>query len=202
MRRTVFALLALSLPCAMPAHAQDSEIDRLREALRSTTIQARQLEDQRTALQAKVAQLEKDNAGLKEQVAAAKAKVKQVEKDYRDAVKEFNARLEERNQVLEKWKEAYGEAATVARTKDAERAKFEAESNAFKASTKACTDKNQQLVKVGRELLSEYENVTLGDVLLSRDPVTGIKRTQIKTLLEDYDDKIDTQRVPDQGAQH
>jgi len=44
-------------------------------------------------------------------------------------------------QTLEKWKEAYTEAATVARTKDAERAKFEAEANSFKASNKTCTDK-------------------------------------------------------------
>lgn len=179
----------------------DSEVDRLREALRSTTMQVRALEDQRTSLQAKTAQLERDNAALKSQVDAAKAEVKQVKKDYREAVKEFNARLEERNQTLEKWKEAYAEAATVARTKDAERARLEVESNNWKASTAACTDKNKQLVKVGRELLAEYESVTLGDALLVREPFTGIKRTQVKGVLEDYDEKIDTQRVLDHRAQ-
>ncbi len=93
------------------------------------------------------------------------------------------------------------EAATVARTKDAERAKFEGESNTYKASTKACTEKNKQLVKVGRDLLVQYEGVTLGDALLAREPVTGIKRARVKSLLEDYDEKIETQKVQAQKAQ-
>jgi chromosome segregation ATPase len=199
--RLIIAVALSIVSLAGQALAQDSEIDRLREALRSATLQSRSLEDQRTALQAKVSALDKDNTALKAQVATLKAKVKQVEKDYRQAVTEFNERLEERNKTLQQWKEAYGEAANVARTKDAERAKFEAEANGFKASTTACTEKNQQLVKVGRELLAEYEGVTLGDVLLARDPVTGIKKSQIKTLLEDYDEKIDTQTVGDRNDQ-
>lgn len=198
--RIIIAIASL-LVVGLPAAGADSELDRLREALRSATMQSRALEDQRTALQAKVTQVERDNAALKAQVDTAKAKVRQVEKDYRVAVTEFNERLEERNQTLEKWKEAYTEAATVARTKDAERAKFEAESNTYKASTKTCTEKNQQLVKIGRELLVHYEGVTLGDALLAMEPVTGIKRASVKTLLEDYDEKIETQKVQTQKAQ-
>ena len=108
---------------------------------------------------------------------------------------EFNDRLEERNQTLEKWKEAYTEAATVARTKETERATLEGETNSLKQSNKLCTTKNQQLVKVGRELLVHYEGVTLGDALLAREPVTGIRRAQIKTLLEDYSEQILEQKA-------
>lgn len=187
----IASLCAVALP-AVNAYA-DSELDRLRDALRNSTGQMRALEDQRTALQGKLAQSEKDNTALKGQVDAAKARARQAEKDYRQAVTEFNERLEERNQTLEKWKEAYGEAATVARTKDAERAKFEAESNTFKASTKACTAKNQELVKVGRDLLVKYEDVTLGDALLTREPLTGIRRTQVQSVLEEFDEKISDQ---------
>ena len=50
---------------------------------------------------------------------------------------DFNDRLTERDESLEKWKSAYEEAANVARAKDAERAKFEGEATAFKVSTKA-----------------------------------------------------------------
>lgn len=192
---TLFASLAAVALAAADTHAQDSEIDRLREALRTATSQTRALEDQRNALQTKVTQVERDNAALKSQVDTAKAKVRQVEKDYKVAVTEFNERLEERNQTLEKWKEAYTEAATVARTKDAERAKFEAEANAFKASNKTCSDKNRELVKVNRDLLAEYESITLGDALLAREPITGIRRTQYQNKLQDYDEKIKGQKV-------
>ncbi len=90
----------------------------------------------------------------------------------------------------------------MARSKEAERAKLETESNAYKASNQVCTEKNRELVKVGRSLIGEYKGVTLGDVLLARDPVTGLKRAQIENLIEDYQEKIDTQGVQDQGAQH
>lgn len=196
--RKLFAILAvLSVVAVSATHAQaQSETDRLREALRTATTQARALEDQRTALQAKITQVEHDNAALKAQRDAAKAEVRQVKKDYREAVTQFNERLEERNQTLEKWKEAYAEAATVARTKDAERAQFEAEANATKVSLKACTAKNQQLVKVGRELLHHYETVTLGDALLAQEPLIGIRRTQVQNLLQDYAERVQTETVP------
>jgi chromosome segregation ATPase len=172
-----------------------SETDRLREALRTSAAQTRALEDQRTAMQAQLTQTQRERDDLKSEVEAAKAKVKQTEKDYRQAVREFNDRLEERNQTLEKWKEAYAEAATVAQTKDAERAKFEAEAAAFKASTNACTAKNQELVKVGRELLTRYEGVTFGDKVLAREPLTGLERVQVQNLLQTYGDKILNQVV-------
>ena len=191
--RVVVALCATVLMGAS-AHAQ-SETDRLRDALRAATAQTRSLEDQRAALQAKVAAAEREAAALKSQIDAAKAEVRQIEKQHRDAVEEFNQRLTARDETLEKWKAAYEEAATVARTKDAERAKFESEARAFKASTKSCSAKNAQLVKVGRELLHRYEGVSFGDMVIASEPLTGMRRVEIQNLLQDYGDKILDQKV-------
>lgn len=187
-------LLASAWLSAAPALAQ-SETDRLREALRSATAQTRSLEDQRTAMQAQIAEVTRARDALKAEVATAKAQAKKAESDYRTAVREFNDRLEERNQALEKWKDAYTEAAGVARTKDAERAKFESESKLYKASTRACTLKNQELVKAGREILQHYEGVTFGDQILAQEPWIGIRRVQIQNLLQDYGDRILNQKV-------
>jgi chromosome segregation ATPase len=176
------------------AHA-DTETDRLREALRSATAQTRQLEDQRTALQAKVAAADREIAAAKAQADAAKAEVRQVEKQHREAVDEFNQRLEERNQTLEKWKTAYEEAATVARSKDAERAKFESEAAAFKASTKSCQAKNTQLISAGREILKRYRSLTLGDALVASEPLTGLGRVGVQNFLQDSTDKLLDQKV-------
>jgi len=187
-------LLASAWLSAAPALAQ-SETDRLREALRSATAQTRSLEDQRTAMQAQIAEVTRARDALKAEVATAKAQAKKAEADYRAAVREFNDRLEERNQALEKWKDAYTEAAGVARTKDAERAKFESESKLYKASTRACTLKNQELVKAGREILQHYEGVTFGDQILAQEPWIGIRRVQIQNLLQDYGDRILNQKV-------
>jgi chromosome segregation ATPase len=196
--RTRFSLVLAAIATLVSSSAfADTETDRLREALRNAITQTRALEDQRTALQAKIAAAERERDAAKKQIEAAKAQVKQLEKEHREAVDEFNQRLAERDETLEKWKAAYEEAATVARTKDAERAKFEGEASSYKASTKSAQDKNAQLVKAGRELLHRYKEVTIGDTLVAREPVLGLRRVQIQNELQDTNDKfLDQKAVP------
>ena len=173
----------------------DTEHDRLREALRSATAQTRQLEDQRTASQAKLAESEKEKAAFKAQIDAAKAESKRLEKQNREAVDEFNQRLTERDETLEKWKSAYEEAATVARTKDAERAKFEGEATAYKASTKSCLAKNAQLIKDGSEILKRYRGLTIGDALTTSEPLIGVGRVNAQNFLQESTDKLLDQKA-------
>ncbi|MDO7224631.1 hypothetical protein Q5N78_19230, partial [Acinetobacter baumannii] len=71
---------------------------------------------------------------------------------------------------------AYEEAATVARTKDAERAKFEGEATAYKASTKSCIAKNTLLVKAGKEMVQRYKDLTIGEIVVSREPMIQQRR--------------------------
>jgi hypothetical protein len=173
----------------------DAETDRLREALRSATMQTRQLEDQRAASQAKLADAEKEKAALKAQIDAAKAEARRLEKQHREAVDEFNQRLTERDETLDKWKTAYEEAANVARAKDAERAKFESEATAYKASTKSCQAKNVQLISEGREILNRYRKLTLGGALVATEPLTGIGRVDAQNFVQDSTDKLLDQKA-------
>lgn len=182
------------LAFASPAHAQ-SETDRLREALRSATAQTRSLEDQRTQLQAKVAEADRLRQSMQQQIDALRTQLKDVETAHRTAVETFNQRLEERNETLERWKAAYAEAADVARSKDGERAKFESESKAFRASTKACEARNEALAKLGRELLQAYDDVHFGDVIAAREPVLGLRRVDVQNMLQDYRSKIREQKI-------
>jgi chromosome segregation ATPase len=186
---------ALAMSSQIDIARADTETDRLREALRTATQQTRQLEDQRTALQAKLADAERDKAAAKAQIDAAKAQVRDVEKQHREAVDEFNKRLAERDETLDKWKSAYEEAATVARDKDAARAKFEAEAAAYKASTKGCVDKNGQLIRAGHELLKRYQSITIGDSIVAHEPMLGLRRVEIQNTIQDTNDKILDQKV-------
>ncbi len=188
------SVVALALAVPAIAHA-DQEGDRLREALRSATAQARAAEDQRAALQAKLTAAEQERERLRKQNEAFRAQVKEAEQAYRQAVKDFNERLTERDDSLEKWKVAYGEAAGVARAKDAERAKFEAEATAFKASTKACEAKNIQLVKTANEVVTKYEAMDPFEKVLDHDPVFGLKRVEHQNAAQDYRDKILDQKA-------
>ncbi|KPF96843.1 hypothetical protein IP86_15190 [Rhodopseudomonas sp. AAP120] len=184
-----------ALACSATGASAETEADKLREALRVATLQTRQLEDQRAALQAKVADAEREKAAAKAQVDAAKAETREAKKQFREAVEEFNRRLSERDETLEKWKVAYEEAASVARDKDAARAKFEGEANAYKASTKSCVAKNKQLVAAGKDLLQRYQSVTIGDTIVAQEPVLGFRRVEIQNSIQETGDKFLDQKV-------
>jgi chromosome segregation ATPase len=190
----LFLIIASAVVLSSTAHAQ-SETDRLREALRTTTGQLRQLEDQRAALQARATAAEQDRDRLRKQNETLRAQVKEAEQSYRQAVKDFNDRIAERDEALEKWKSAYAEAATVARAKDAERAKFESEAAALKTSNKACEAKNTQLVKVGNEIVTQYEAMNPFEKILDHEPAFGLKRVDHQNAAQDFRDKVLDQKV-------
>ena len=195
MRIALFVLMMVVGALSSGTASAQSETDRLREALRSATAQTRALEDQRTALQAKVADADREKAAAKKEVDDLKAQLKKADKEHRDAVDEFNQRLAERDETLEKWKSAYEEAATVARTKDAERAKFEGEATAYKASTKSCIAKNTLLVKAGKEMVQRYKDLTIGEIVVSREPMIQQRRVEIQNQLQESQDKFLNQKV-------
>ena len=188
------SIAALALIVSSTAHA-DQESDRLREALRSATAQARTAEDQRAAVQAKLTAAEQERDRLRKQNEGYRAQVKEAEQAYRQAVKDFNERIAERDDSLEKWKSAYGEAAGVARTKDAERTKFEGEATSWKASAKACEAKNVQLAKIANDAVKQYEAMDPMEKVLDHDPVFGLKRVEHQNAAQDFRDKIIEQKA-------
>lgn len=192
LRLSFIVALALTVPSI--AHA-DQESDRLREALRTATAQARAAEDQRAALQAKLTSAEQERDRLRKQSEAYRVQLRETERAYNQQIKEFNERLAERDDSLEKWKTAYGEAASVARAKDAERAKFEAEATALKASTKALEAKNVRLVKIADEVVTKYEAMDPFEKVLDHDPVFGLKRVEHQNAAQDFRDKILEQKA-------
>lgn len=195
MRQLRFLLAVASTLMASTAARADAESDKLREALRNATAQSRSLEDQRAALQAKLTSAEQEREKLKKQNEAYRAQVKEAEKAYRQAVRDFNDRLADRDDSLEKWKAAYGEAASVARTKDAERARFESEAAALKASNKSCVAKNGQLVKVGNDIVRQYEEMNPMEKIWHHEPVFGLKRVEHQNAAQDFRDKILEQKA-------
>jgi hypothetical protein len=192
---TLAVLVLLSGLVALPARAQQSETDRLRDALRAAIVQTRTLEDERVSLQAKQAESDRDRERLKKEVDATKNQLKTAEQQYKEAVETFNQRLKENADAFDKWKAAYEEAADLARSKEAERAKFEAEGKIFKASTKVCAQRNIKLVAIGKDLLQKLESVELGDQIAAQEPVIGFKAVDVKNMLQDYQDKILEQRA-------
>jgi chromosome segregation ATPase len=198
--RTLLTLTAVATAALFSTGAfAQSETDRLRDALRGAIAQARALEDQRAALQARLADAERREAAAKEAADAAKAQIEKIEKEHREAEEEFNRRLAENERTLEatleKWKSAYDEAATVARNENAAHAKFEGEANAFKASTKSCVSRNEALVKAGRDLVQRYKAVTMDSGIAAYEKMFQFTRVELQNQLQETTDKFLDQKV-------
>lgn len=124
-----------------------------------------------------------------------RAQVKEAEQAYRQAVKDFNDRVAERDKVLDQWKTQYGEAATVLRSKEAALAKATADATTFKASNKACEVKNAALVKLSDEIVLRYKEMNPLEKVLDHEPVFGLKRVEHQNEVQDYQDKIVSQKA-------
>jgi len=197
------------------AAAQASEA-KMREAMRTAIIRARNLEDERGRLQAQVAQAAGVIQALKVDLETKVAALGQLEAEVRRMEAEFNRRLAEQGEgsagqrekmrklaeeverltaTLEKWKTAYQEAANVARAKEAERARLASENQALDQRAASCETKNAALFMVGGEILDRYAGVGPGDSLAVREPFIGVKRVELQNLVQDYRDKLLDQRV-------
>jgi chromosome segregation ATPase len=184
------------------AFAADSDPEaRLRDALRSAIAQQRSLEDERATLLAKQSESDKEIEALKAQIdALSKAQPKKSDNapemaDLSRRVAAQGEQIGQLNQTLEKWKSAYNEAVTVARAKEAERAKLATDNDTLTQRATGCETKNAELYKVGSEILDRLENVSIGDVMIQREPFTGIKRVELQNLIQDEQDKLLDQKV-------
>jgi chromosome segregation ATPase len=184
------------------ARAADSDTEtRLREALRNAIAQQRSLEDERATLLAKQSESDKQIEALKAQIdELAKGQAKKNENapeitELRSRVTMQGEQLEQLNQTLEKWKAAYNEAATVARAKEAERAKLATDVDGLTQRATGCEEKNAQLFKIGNEILGRLEKVSFGDVIGQREPFIGYKRVELQNLVQDERDKLLDQKA-------
>lgn len=215
MRRHTLACFAIGLfvallTCRLPA-ADSSEVEaKLREALRNTMLQLRDVQGQVATLQAAQAEKDQKNEELAAQVEAlttqassdretAKKKIADLE----EAVKKGDAQVLELEQSLAKWKVAAKQAADIARQKESERARLDAEAIRLRRVVADQQTANIAMLKIANEILERYKKFSLGDALLAREPFVGITRVKLQNLVQDYSDQLLDQRIkPEPPAQN
>jgi hypothetical protein len=199
MKRLALAFVVVAAVTGTSPVLAETETDRLRDAVRTLTGQLRVLEDQRVQNQTRVTQAEREKLLATQAAEKLRTQLKELEKTRREDVDEFNKRLANRDETLEKWKAAYAEAAGVAREKDALRAKFEEEAGVFRGRTKSCEAKNVKLLKVSGEILAAFRDLKPIDVLAINEPLIGYAKVDHQNKVQDFQDKIVDQdyRTPD-----
>jgi len=182
---------------------------RLREALRNTTLQLRDAQNQAVTLQAAKDQADRDNADLKAKLDASNAQLATVTKESADAkaasdksiadlqaqVTDSTGQITRLNQALTEWKNAYNQATQLATAKEDARAKLALQAALLQRTVDDREAKNLELYKTGSEILTRYEKFGLGDAIGAKEPFVGLSRVKLEKLVQDYKDKLLNQTV-------
>lgn len=198
MHKWNWMLTTLLFAAAAPAaQAQRSEAEeRLRDMLRQTTIELRDAQSQNVELRAK---LDEANAQRAASTAAASRpnvdtaalrRAQNESEQLRAALAEARRSIDERDQELAQWKQAYGQAEQLASTRDADAKRLDELQRTLAQRVDACERDNAQLVDVAEEMLESYRNKGVWDAMRDAEPLTGIRRVQLETLAQKYHARI------------
>ena len=174
--------VAVAVLAASPAAAQTME-DKLREPLRATVVQLRQVQDDQAALQAQKTAAEQERDALKTQLAAAKEQLAHSSVRSSGPSPELEAELA-------KYKDAYTQAAGNAQQAQAAHDKAQADLAGSQNLLNACEAKNTKLLKVGNDILDAYQSFDFGDALGANEPFIGTARVDLENTAQDFGDRL------------
>lgn len=198
--RTIPAL-CLALLLAGPAAAQEeSDVGRLREALRRATVDLRTAQNQATALQSQLSQAQQTIATRDAEAKQLRTQIGQLQGRLDAAAEKADglqaeldtaaATLETTRGELDQTRRGLGRTQGQLRDTEGRRATAQAGLDQTSGFLKACEAANDQLYKVGREVLAAYDGKDLGDVLTQNEPFTQLKRVEMETIIQDLQDKL------------
>jgi len=174
----------------------------LRAALRDMKQQLNLAQSDLAALQATQGAVTEENKALTAKYEALK---KQIATDRSAADKSaaaLSAQVADQKDViarltvaLEKAKAEGEKAAQAAQAAEAQGAKLTTEGIALERRIADREAKNLALFLVANEILTRYEEFSLGNAIRSKEPFVGLTRTKLENLVQDYQDKILEQRV-------
>ncbi|CAI8784015.1 DNA repair protein [Pseudomonas sp. IT-347P] len=194
--KTRFVWLGLGLLIATGASAEGME-ERLRTQLRSTTQQLQALQIQQA--QASAAQLAAQNEAkaaqaqikqLSAELAKAKGVAEQLAGQQQSLHSQAQAQVAASAEQTGKFKKAYDELLVMARAKEAERSKLQAQLTERDTQVQQCSVKNQQMYGVAKQILSAYENIDVAEVMKIRQPFAGSARVKFDELAQGFGDEL------------
>ncbi|WP_262138215.1 DNA repair protein [Pseudomonas sp. Marseille-Q5117] len=194
--KTRFLALGLGLLIATGANGEGME-ERLRTQLRSTTQQLQALQSQQA--QASAAQLAAQNEAkaaqaqikqLTAELAKAKGLAEQLAGQQQSLHSQAQAQVAASAEQTGKFKKAYDELLVLARGKEAERTKLQAQLAERDTQVQQCSAKNQQMYGVAKQILTAYENIDVAEVMKIRQPFAGSARVKFDELAQGFGDEL------------
>lgn len=190
--------LAFPLRAADPGPTVES---RLRDTLRTTMAQLQSAENDRVAAQAAKADLEQKNKDLAEQLKAIlqqetadKAAAEKAQAALKAQLAKEAGEAAKLKETLAQTEVARTQAETALHAAGETGAKLTLDIRAAQSRADDLFRKNQNLYRLGLEILQRYEKFTLGEALAAKEPFIGSRRARLETEAQDYSDKLREQK--------
>ncbi len=200
----LFSLCSLLVATVLPA-AESPANDgaaALRVALRDKTLELRTAQSDLAALQAAQGAVADENKALtakyealKKQIAADRSATDKTTTTLTAQVAEQKGVIARLSEALEKAKTEGEKAVQLARLAEAQGAKLTTDNIGLERRVADREAKNLALFLVANEILSRYEEFSLGNAIRAKEPFVGLTRTKLENLVQAYQDKILDQRV-------
>ena len=120
----------------------------------------------------------------------------------RNAQEKANAEseLERQKERMQELVTKFRETAQTLRDVETERTTFKQSLTAKDAELTSCTTRNKALFDLNGEVLTRLEGTGTFSRLVSTEPFTRLKRTQLENLVDDYRYRAEDQQVLSTGA--
>jgi colicin import membrane protein len=199
MKRTlILTWLLAALTVCGAAHAQNASLEtKLRDQLRELRGQVQDLQGQQAQWQSQKTALEQERDAARKDAESAKAELAstkgQTSGDDRALAAE-HAKQQQLQASADKFKAAYDQASESAHSTEAARIRAAGELATAQEKLDVCSAKNIQLYTVGKDILSAYEHVDMGDLIASRQPFAAKARVRLDNAAQAFGDKLYEQR--------
>lgn len=190
------APLLLAAVAIAPAVQAQAGLDiRMRDQLRQTILELRQLQDENATLKAKLA-------------AAPAAPTRNPDSEARlQRVLAEAGRQGNRSQELEQQLTAaqgqlaalqrqLGDGTAALRASQEREKQLGTQGTELKTRGEQCEARNVELLGISRELIGRYRDRGFLDVLLSREPLLGLRRVELEKLAQTYQGRVREQSPP------
>jgi hypothetical protein len=204
LQTSIVAVIYLFLASATgQAAEQNAGVEnKLRETLRATMLQLRDVQTQLATLQGTQTELEEKNKSLddKLKVTIQKADKDKLESDktvdgLKIAINAKDAEITQLRDVLEKAKLAIEQKDRLQVLTEEKRKQFEEKAILLDRRVADQQRKNAAMYQLGLEVIGRYEKFGLGDAISAREPFIGATRVKFENLVQDYQDKLTEQKI-------
>jgi chromosome segregation ATPase len=200
--QTPWSVLFLLCGVAVCGHASAEGMEeRLRAQLRSTTSQLQALQSEKAQGTAARAAAENEARQAQEQVkqltaelAKARGIAEQLAGEQQSvrsqAQAQMSAQAAASQEQVGKFKQAYDELLGMARAKETERARLQAQLTERDTQVQQCAVKNQQMYDVAKSILADYEKIDVAQVMKIRQPFASGARVKFEEMTQQLGDDL------------